>query len=256
MHVISLLVLVLVNLHFTWEQWRQGYCGSLSDPGSIQFSREMQIYSVTRTCRAYYNFFFFFCILISVQTILNTVFRVGNLSRVWNARWRSFTVGIFQVPYFDTRFMIYFAHLHLVRMWAVSKKLVMVDFLLVTIVLKHLCLRNMTVCVLWTRCTKRTTHIGRSCSSVRIFNFRSCYGLDDRGSRVRFPAGAVNFSHHRVQNGSGAHPASYPMGTRGSFPGGKAAEREANHTSPSSAEVKEWVELYLHSPNTPLWCGA
>jgi hypothetical protein len=29
--------------------------------------------------------------------------------------------------------------------------------------------------------------------------------------------------HHRVQNGSGAHPASYPMGTRGSFPGGKAA---------------------------------
>jgi hypothetical protein len=26
-----------------------------------------------------------------------------------------------------------------------------------------------------------------------------------------------------VQNGSGAHPASYPMGTRDSFPGGKAA---------------------------------
>jgi hypothetical protein len=31
------------------------------------------------------------------------------------------------------------------------------------------------------------------------------------------------FLHHRVQTGSGAHPASYPMGTRGSFPGGKAA---------------------------------
>jgi hypothetical protein len=29
--------------------------------------------------------------------------------------------------------------------------------------------------------------------------------------------------HHRVQNGSGAHPASYQMSTRGSFPGGKAA---------------------------------
>jgi hypothetical protein len=29
--------------------------------------------------------------------------------------------------------------------------------------------------------------------------------------------------HHRVQNGSGAHPASYPMGTRGCFPGGEAA---------------------------------
>jgi hypothetical protein len=45
------------------------------------------------------------------------------------------------------------------------------------------------------------------------------YGLDDRGSRVRLPEGAGNFSlHHRVQNGSGAHPASYLMGTRGYFP--------------------------------------
>jgi hypothetical protein len=50
------------------------------------------------------------------------------------------------------------------------------------------------------------------------------YGLDDRGSRVRFPVGTENFSlHHRVQKGSGAYPASYPMGTGDSFPGGKAA---------------------------------
>jgi hypothetical protein len=50
------------------------------------------------------------------------------------------------------------------------------------------------------------------------------YALDDRGSRVRLPAGAGNLSlHHRIQNGSGAHPVSYLMGTRGSFPGGKAA---------------------------------
>jgi hypothetical protein len=49
------------------------------------------------------------------------------------------------------------------------------------------------------------------------------YRLDDRGSRVRFPEGTGNFSfHHRVQNGSGAHPASYQIGTRSSFPGGKA----------------------------------
>jgi hypothetical protein len=26
--------------------------------------------------------------------------------------------------------------------------------------------------------------------------------------------------------------------------------READHSPPSSAEVKEWVELYLYSPNT------
>jgi hypothetical protein len=50
------------------------------------------------------------------------------------------------------------------------------------------------------------------------------YRLDDWGSRVQFLAGAGNFSlHHCIQNVSGAHPALYPMGTRGSFPGGKSA---------------------------------
>jgi hypothetical protein len=32
--------------------------------------------------------------------------------------------------------------------------------------------------------------------------------------------------------------------------------READHSPPSSAEGKECVELYLHSPNTPSWRGA
>jgi hypothetical protein len=32
--------------------------------------------------------------------------------------------------------------------------------------------------------------------------------------------------------------------------------READHSPPSSAEVKECVELYLHSPNTTSWRGA
>jgi hypothetical protein len=32
--------------------------------------------------------------------------------------------------------------------------------------------------------------------------------------------------------------------------------READHSPPSSADVKEWVQLYLHSPNTPSWRGA
>jgi hypothetical protein len=76
------------------------------------------------------------------------------------------------------------------------------------------------------------------------------YGLDDRGYRVRFlGGGAGNFSlHHRVQNGSGAHPGSYPMGTRGSRPG-----CESGHSPPSSAEIKDRVELYLHSPKTSSW---
>jgi hypothetical protein len=83
------------------------------------------------------------------------------------------------------------------------------------------------------------------------------YGLNDRGTRVRFSAGAANFSlHHRVQNGSGAHPASYPVGTSGSFLVVKRPGREADHSLPSSDEVKECVELYVHSPSTPSWRGA
>jgi hypothetical protein len=31
---------------------------------------------------------------------------------------------------------------------------------------------------------------------------------------------------------------------------------EANNSPPSSAEIKEWVELYIHSPNTPSWRDA
>jgi hypothetical protein len=38
--------------------------------------------------------------------------------------------------------------------------------------------------------------------------------------------------------------------------GVKRLGREADHSPPSSAEVKEFVELYLHSLNTPSWRGA
>jgi hypothetical protein len=64
----------------------------------------------------------------------------------------------------------------------------------------------------------------------------SDYGLDDRAIEVRSPTGADISSSPCVQTGSGAHPASYPMGTGGSFPGGKA--RPADHSPPSTAEVK------------------
>jgi hypothetical protein len=45
-----------------------------------------------------------------------------------------------------------------------------------------------------------------------------------------------------VQTGPGAHPTSNTMGT-GSFPGIKRPERGIDHQSPSSAEVKEGLEL-------------
>jgi hypothetical protein len=49
---------------------------------------------------------------------------------------------------------------------------------------------------------------------IALSVWRLGYGLEDRGSRVRVPAGAGNFFlYRRIQNDSGAHPASYPTGT-------------------------------------------
>jgi hypothetical protein len=55
-----------------------------------------------------------------------------------------------------------------------------------------------------------------------------------------------------VQTGPGAHTASYTMGT-GVFPGVKRLERGIEHPPPSSAEVKDGVELYLYSPSGGLF---
>jgi hypothetical protein len=75
------------------------------------------------------------------------------------------------------------------------------------------------------------------------------------GSGIRFQAGAWNFSHHRVQNGPGAHPAFYPMGARGSFPGGKAVGAWSLttqlHLVPRSKN--EWK--YTSTPQMPSWRG-
>jgi hypothetical protein len=88
---------------------------------------------------------------------------------------------------------------------------------------------------------------------VRIFIIP---GLDDRGSRVRLPAGAGNFSlHHRVQIGSGATQPPIQGVPGAPSLGVKRPGREVDHSPPSSTEVKECVELYIHYPNTPSWRG-
>jgi hypothetical protein len=66
------------------------------------------------------------------------------------------------------------------------------------------------------------------------------YGLDHLGSRVRFLAGARNFSlHHRVRTtlGSIQPPIQWVLGAL--FLGVKRPGREADYSPPSSAEVKE-----------------
>jgi hypothetical protein len=51
---------------------------------------------------------------------------------------------------------------------------------------------------------------------------------------------------HVVQTGSGAHWASYPMGTGGCFPGGKVCE--VDHSLPSSTDVKK-IWIYTSTPS-------
>jgi hypothetical protein len=88
-----------------------------------------------------------------------------------------------------------------------------------------------------------------------LFNFRRSVGmaidyrLDDQMIRVRFLAGAGNFSPQH-------NPASYPVGTGCSFLGVKQLGHEVDHSPLSSAKVKESMELYLYSPNTSPWHGA
>jgi hypothetical protein len=71
---------------------------------------------------------------------------------------------------------------------------------------------------------------------------------------VRSPTGAEEFSSSlSVQTGCGPHPASCTVGTGSSFPGDKGRPgRDADHSPPSSAEVKKEWELYL-SPRAPPW---
>jgi hypothetical protein len=72
-------------------------------------------------------------------------------------------------------------------------------------------------------------------SSVSIV---SDYRLDDRAIEVRFPAEAVS-SKLSVQTASGAHPASYTIGTSGPFHGAKAQpRRDADHSPSCSVNVE------------------
>jgi hypothetical protein len=68
-------------------------------------------------------------------------------------------------------------------------------------------------------------------------------GLDDRGVGVRLPVGSRIFSSPlRPDRLWGPHPASYPMGTGALSPELKRPGREADHSPPTSAEVKKmWI---------------
>jgi hypothetical protein len=77
----------------------------------------------------------------------------------------------------------------------------------------------------------------------------------DRGCRVRFLAEAGNFSlYHRVQNDSGTHPASYPMGTGYVFPWGYSGRsvKLTTHLHLLPRLKNEWS--YTFTPPLRLHC--
>jgi len=79
---------------------------------------------------------------------------------------------------------------------------------------------------------------------------KNCGGLDDREFESRQGLGIFLFT---IVSRPVLELTLPP--TRGSFLGGKAAGSDADHSPPSSAEVKECMELYFYSPNTPSGCS-
>jgi hypothetical protein len=71
------------------------------------------------------------------------------------------------------------------------------------------------------------------------------YGLDSQGVGVRVPVESKIFLLCVVQTGSKAHPASYPMDTRGSFLGDIVAGSQSDHSPPTSDKAKKtWIYTF------------
>jgi hypothetical protein len=71
------------------------------------------------------------------------------------------------------------------------------------------------------------------------------YGLKDLGVGFRVPVGLIIF--HVVKTGSGVHPTSYPIGTGGIFPEGKAAEAWSWQLISNQCGVKK-TRVYSSTP--------
>jgi hypothetical protein len=83
------------------------------------------------------------------------------------------------------------------------------------------------------------------------------YGLDDRGLGFDSRRGLGIFLF-TTASGTALGPTQPPVQwVQGALSlGVKWPRREAGHSPAFNAEVKEWVELCLHSSNTPSWHGA
>jgi hypothetical protein len=93
--------------------------------------------------------------------------------------------------------------------------------------------------------TNTTTEFSRSSDSV--VGVATGYGLDDREVGVRAPVGARIFSFPCHPDRLWDRPNLLYNGYRGFFPGLKRQGLEADHSSPTSAEIKKmWI--YTSTP--------
>jgi hypothetical protein len=88
----------------------------------------------------------------------------------------------------------------------------------------------------------------RSLSRDSAVGTAAGHGLDDQEVGVRVPVGQEFSLLHVVHTGSGAHPASYPMGIGDYFSGGKAAGAWSRPLTSSLCRGQENVDIYIHSP--------
>jgi hypothetical protein len=63
------------------------------------------------------------------------------------------------------------------------------------------------------------------------------------------------FLDHLVQNSSGAHPTSYPVGTRGSFPGSKTGVKLNTHLHQVPRSKNEWSYTSTPQYTFMAWCS-
>ena len=92
------------------------------------------------------------------------------------------------------------------------------------------------------------THLKRLMGRDSSVGIATRYGLDGPRTESR----CLSRFSAPVQICPGANPASYTMGN-GSLPVVKRPGHGVDHPPPSSAEVKERVEIYLYSPSGHSW---
>jgi hypothetical protein len=127
-------------------------------------------------------------------------------------------------------------------MWVIKCLMITVWFWFYVLLLCRLCATSVTI------------HSSFLFIDITCFGLATGYRLDDRGVGVRVSVGLRIFSSPVVHAGSGADRASYLVG-RGAAPEVNWQGPEADHSPPTSAEVKKmWI--YNPLPHTPSWRSA